>query len=88
MGVNLFNLLLLLYRVKIFIIMFRELVNRKIKIVVVRIINMVLEMEMVDFERYLDGWMILRIWKMMMGINFIMIGEFGVNVFIIKFRNR
>lgn len=55
MGANLLNLLLLSHRVKIFIITPRELANRKIKIVAARIINMVLETEMADFERHLGG---------------------------------
>lgn len=88
MGANLLNLLLLSHRVKIFIITPRELANRKIKIVAARIINMVLETEMADFERHLGGWMILRTWKMMMGINLTTKGELGVNVSTTKLRNR
>lgn len=88
MGANLLNLLLLSHRVKILIITPRELANRKIKIVAARIINMVLETEMADFERHLGGWMILRAWEMMMGINLIAKGELGVNVSTTKLRNR
>lgn len=49
---------------------------------------MVLETEMADFERHLGGWMILRAWKMMMGINLTTKGELGVNVSTTKLRNR
>lgn len=43
---------------------------------------------MADFERHLGGWMILRAWEMMMGINLIAKGELGVNVSTTKLRNR
>lgn len=60
MGAKLLNLVLMSHRVKLFMINPGELANRKNKMIAARIINMVLETKMVDFERHLGRWMLLR----------------------------
>lgn len=63
MGAKLLILMLMSHRVKLFMIKPGELANRKIKMIAARIIDMVLEMKMVEFERHLGRCMLLRTWN-------------------------
>lgn len=78
----------MLYRIKIFKIKIGVLVIIKIMMMVVKIIDIVLEMWLFDWDSFLCRLMIFKIWRIIIGISDIKKGKFVMNILIIIFCDR